>query len=238
MRIDLPRRRRRASLSLEAIMLIPVVMIVILTSRYIAEGMLTRQEVAVYTRASTMSAATSSLPRILSCTADRSEIDARPGVLQTVGADLHLPPGRTRPATRATLLRGAPDGARPSLGILRDIDRNQRITDVKGTAPEASFWTNPSFLTQQGAVTSRQVYLMPEMKLLRSPDAALFERPRPGHLAGTEPARHRPALPARVPGGEAIHGPYPAPRRPGVARSPLPGRRLRRSRLPQLYPHA
>jgi hypothetical protein len=164
MRIDLPRRRRRASLSLEAIMLIPVVMIVILTSRYIAEGMLTRQEVAVFTRASTVSAATSSLPRIVSCNADRTDFDARPAVLRTVGADCTSHPAERGLRRERPFFEALEDGARPSLGILRDVARSPRLTDVKGTGTGTFLMDDPSFLQRSGTVTSRQTYLMPEMR--------------------------------------------------------------------------
>lgn len=163
MRIDLF-RRRRGSLSLEAVMLIPVAMIVILTSRYIAEGMLTRQDVAVYTRASTMNAATSSLPRLLACTGDRSQIGQKPGVAQTVGATCASRSAERGLRQERPFFDALREGARPSPRILRDIDRNQRITDVQGNGTGSFLLQKPQFLTQQGAVTSRQVYLTPEMK--------------------------------------------------------------------------
>ena len=163
MRID-RFRRRRGSLSLEAIMMIPVAMIVLLTARYIAEGMLTRQEVAVYTRSSTINAATSSLPRVLSCTADQSDIGRKPGVTQTVSATCSSHPAEGGLRRERPFFAALREGARPSPRILRDIDRNQRITDVRGSGTGSFLLEKPDFLTQQGAVTSQRVHLTPEMR--------------------------------------------------------------------------
>jgi hypothetical protein len=165
MRISrLLRRRRRGSLSLEAVMLIPVAMIVLLTSRYIAEGMVTRQEVAVYTRASTMNAATSALTRLVSCTADRSDIGQKSGITQTIAATCASHPAERGLRRERAFFDALREGARPSPRILRDILRNQRIVDVRGTGTGSFVMAKPDFLTQSGAVTSRQVYITPEMR--------------------------------------------------------------------------
>jgi hypothetical protein len=164
MRIDRLLRRRRGALSLEAVMLIPVAMIVLLTARYIAEGMVTRQEVAVYTRASTMNAATSALPRLVSCTADRSDIGQKPGVTQTVSATCASYPAERGLRRERGFFDALREGARPSPRILQDILRNQRIEDVRGDGTGSFLMTKPDFLTQSGAVTSRQVYITPEMR--------------------------------------------------------------------------
>lgn len=163
MRIDLT-LRRRGSLSLEAVMLIPVAIIIILASRYIVEGMLTRQEVAVFARASTVSAASSTLPRFMSCDADRSKFGAKAGISQTasVTCSNHRAEGglkQERPFFDA--LR---DGARPWPQILRDVDQRKTIQDVKGSGDGSFLMTKPAFLQKEGAVMSKQAYLTPEMK--------------------------------------------------------------------------
>ena len=163
MRIKLD-RRRRGSLSLEAVMLVPAAVIVILIARYIAEGMLTRQEVAIFTRASTVSAATSALPRLISCDADRSKFGAKAGIRQSAGVTCsnHRAEGglrRERPFFDA--LR---DGARAWPRILRDVDQRRPVQDVKGAGTGTFLMEQPAFLQKQGAVTSKQSYLTPEMK--------------------------------------------------------------------------
>lgn len=161
MRIDLS-RRRRASLSLEAVMIVPFAIVVMLTARYIVEGMLTRQEVAVFTRASTVSAATSTLPRTVSCDADRTPFSRKSGV--TASASVTCSNYRAEQGLRREkpFFRALRDGARAWPEILRDVDRKEPVNDVMGSGRGSFLLSQPDFLQKEGAVTSKQAYLTPE----------------------------------------------------------------------------
>lgn len=163
MRIDLT-RRRRGSLSLEAVLIVPFAIIVMLTARYVVEGMLTRQQVAVFTRASAVGAASSTLPRLVSCTADRTPFGAKSGVsasatVTCAGYRAEQGLSREKPFFRA--LR---DGARAWPQILRDVDRKEPVNDVKGDGSGTFLLSKPSFLQKEGAVTLSQTYISPEPK--------------------------------------------------------------------------
>lgn len=87
------RRNRRGSLALEAIMVIPVMIVMILLTKFILEAMLTRHETAVYTRGSLVRAAemtgTSQGSRILlngKCRHDKSDISKRHGIVRQVNS--------------------------------------------------------------------------------------------------------------------------------------------------------
>ncbi|WP_347313413.1 hypothetical protein [Defluviimonas sp. SAOS-178_SWC] len=161
MRIDLI-RRRRGSLSLEAVMIVPFAIVVMLTARYIVEGMLTRQEVAVFTRASTVSAASSTLPRIVACDADRTPFGAKPGVSASASVSCSSYRAEQGLKREKPFFRALRDGARPWPQILRDVDRKEPVNDVKGSGSGRFLLSQPDFLRKQGAVTSRQTYLTPE----------------------------------------------------------------------------
>ena len=145
-------------------MAMPVALVVILTTRYIAEGMLTPQEVAVYTRSSTISAAAATGVSVGSCTADRTAIAAKSGISQTVDATCARYRAEKGLSREKPFFRALKDGARPWPRIIRDVEIKRPIQDVKGSGTGTFLMDKPDFLVSQGAVTSRQAFLIPEMK--------------------------------------------------------------------------
>ena len=145
-------------------MAMPVALVIILATRYIAEGMLTRQEVAVYTRSSTISAAAATGVSVGSCTADRTAIAAKSGISQTVDATCARYRAEKGLSREKPFFRALKDGARPWPRIIRDVEIKRPIQDVKGSGTGTFLMDKPDFLTAQGAVTSKQAFLIPEMK--------------------------------------------------------------------------
>ncbi len=81
MRIDLT-RRRKGEIGMEALMILPVTIILVLLSRLIMEGMLVRQEVAVFTRSGTAAAAEAESTLPIYCLGDLAPFSERPAVNQ------------------------------------------------------------------------------------------------------------------------------------------------------------
>lgn len=145
-------------------MVLPVAILVILTARYIAEGMLTRQEIGVHTRAATVNAASSRLPQSLSCTADRTGFNRKPGVRQTASvrcSDYRAEQGLRR---EKPFFRALRDGARAWPEMADTVTPRERISDVAGDGTGTFLLEKPDFLKAQGAVTSRQAFLIPQAK--------------------------------------------------------------------------
>ena len=180
MRIDLLGRRRRGSLAMEGLMILPVVMVAILLGRYVLEGAMTRQEVGVYTRGSTASAAAAETFGPADCMFDRTPFGEREGV------DLTTEVACTNRNSEAGL-RSAPgfwdaleDGARPfgrHGDLLRDVHPGGPPADVAGRGQGSMQFLRPDFLAMQSGAATQAAHLRPGPELYTHRAAPL----RAGH---------------------------------------------------------
>ena len=154
-------KRRRGSLSMEAVMLLPVALVMILLSRFVLEAMMNRQEVAVLVRGATATAAAADSPLPLYCDFDRAPF-AQPGsVTQSPttecarrGAEQGL---RSEPRFWEALRQGASPWSR----ILRDVDQTGAVMDMTGTGSATMAFTRPEFLRIQSPGASHSSYVAP-----------------------------------------------------------------------------
>jgi len=177
MRIDLIRRplkRRRGEIGMEAMLILPAAIVVILLARLIMEGMLIRQEVSVYTRAATASAAQaeSALPQY--CTADHDAFAARPASVTQTGTVFC----RNRDAeqgltTQRPFWDAVRQGAQPWRRILRDIEVDEEVKDMQGDGTGTTAFTGPAFLAQVGVMSTSAAALYPQQYLWTHEDEPL-----------------------------------------------------------------
>jgi len=164
MRIDL-QRRRRGEIGMEAMLILPVAVIVILLARLILEGMLVRQEVAVYTRSGTASAAAAESTLPLYCTSDRAPFSERPAVSQTALVLCREREAEQGLTTQPEFWRAIRDGAQPFRRILRDVDQTDAVMDMAGDGRGTTVFTGPSFLAQIPLMTTGSTALFPQQSL-------------------------------------------------------------------------
>lgn len=172
MRIDLF-RRRRGSLGMEAMMILPAAIVVILLARLILEGMLVRQEVAVFTRSATATAAQAESTLPIHCTADRDPFSERPAVTQNALIACRERPAEGGLQTQRTFWEAIRNGANPWSRILRDIDVDEDLNDMQGDGRGASAFTSPAFLSGIGIMTTSGTALFPEGELWTHEDEPL-----------------------------------------------------------------
>lgn len=169
MRINLF-KRRRGSLGMEAVAIVPFAVIMILMSRFILEAMLTRQEVAVYTRGSTVSAAHSDKPADMSCEFDETPFSSRTNVSQTASVDCAERDGERGLQSAPEFFEAMRNGARPWPGILRDVDRKEPIMDMKGDGDGSMTFDRPDFLSTRGGQGSTNSFMSPQDELFDHSD--------------------------------------------------------------------
>lgn len=164
MRIDLF-RRRKGSLGLEAVAIVPFAIMMILLSRFILEAMLTRHEVAIYTRGSTASAAAAKSTSPASCGFDKTAFTSRPGVTQSATISCKMQDGEAGLRKERPYFEALRDGASPWPEILRDVDKGDPINDILGNGNGNMAFDRPAFLEKRGSEESKQVYLLPQDEL-------------------------------------------------------------------------
>lgn len=164
MRINLF-HRRRGSLGLEAVAIIPFAIMMILLSRFILEAMLTRHEVAVYTRGSTSSAAASKSTSPLDCTFDTTAFGARAGVTQSASVSCTTRDGERGLSSEQPFFDALRDGASAWTEILRDVDNGDPINDILGQGEGSMAFERPDFLSNRGTQGTEKAYLVPQDEL-------------------------------------------------------------------------
>ena len=158
------RTDRRGSVHMEAVMVIPIVLVMILLGRYIYEGSINRQETAVFARGATVAAA-AARSTFLACDFERGQfID-----LTEVGQAAQV--GCRRQNAERGLSRERPiwdeveDGAAAWRTILRDVKPSRSPSVIVGTAQVDLTITNSNMLAGQDTPQGRQSYLAPERTL-------------------------------------------------------------------------
>lgn len=165
MRID-PFQRRRGSLSVEAVMVIPVALVVILLARYVHEGMLTRHEIGVYTRGAAINHAIYGGPSLATCQHDSDGLtDGAAGVNRTGGADCNKVNGENGLRSSSRIFRALDDGASGWPAMARQISRNVRIYDIAAEGSGSMRFDQPPFFAQATPGQTTAKYIEPEDEL-------------------------------------------------------------------------
>ncbi|MXQ09734.1 hypothetical protein GQ651_17955 [Alphaproteobacteria bacterium GH1-50] len=155
------RTDRRGSVSVEALMALPVAIVMILLAQFILEASLSRQETAVFAREATVSRALDVRWRPTGCSFDGDDLTDRIDVGQTATARCALRDAEARLGNQKAVWKALDDGASSWRGILRDVKPRRGPRDVVGTVAGSVSSTGPQFLRQQSAVPSRQSYVAP-----------------------------------------------------------------------------
>ncbi len=156
-------------------MVLPIAIILILLARFILEGSLNRQEVAVFARGSANTAASLGATNPFACTFDRQDFTGRADVGQIEAVrcsrrDAERGLSRERPIWDA-----AERAADPWPEILRDVRPRSGPRDIVATADARVTFDRPGFLEQQGPTASEQSYLAPEAVLWAHSEERLDE---------------------------------------------------------------
>ena len=161
MRID-PFRRRRGEIGMEAMLILPVAIIVILLARLILEAMLVRQEVAVFTRSGTAAAAVAESTLPIHCTSDRAPFTERPAVTQTGQVGCQEREAEQGLTTQREFWPALRNGAQPFPRILRDVYQDDAVMDMQGDGDGTTAFTRPEFLARIATMTTDDRALFPQ----------------------------------------------------------------------------
>lgn len=154
-------------------MVLPAAIIVILLARLIMEGMLVRQEVAVFTRSGTASAAQAESTLPTHCTADRAPFGERPAVTQNALLACRERAAEGGLRTEPAFWDAIRDGARRWPRILRDIEIEENLNDMQGDGRGTTAFTSPSFLSGIGIMTTSGAALFPQGEVWTHADEPL-----------------------------------------------------------------
>ncbi len=175
MRIRL--RSRRGSIGLEAVMIVPVAVMMILVARFVSEAMVSRQETAVYIRAATVNAAAvaggytgglATAQMVRNCRSDRAPFSDQADVSQGQFAYCLWRNAEEGVTERNRFWRRVEEGARPWPDIIRDYkpanpSRSER--DVTGRIQSTMQFQRPDFLQRQGGTAVQHQYLVPTTRV-------------------------------------------------------------------------
>ena len=156
------RIRRRGSVTIEGLMVLPVALVVILLGRLVLEASLHRQETAVYARGAATNAAV--VARTSACDFDDEVFQGRASVEQTGSASC------TRRDAERGLSREEPiwdaleEAANPWDEILRDVRPRSGPRDMIATADFSLTMTAPQFLSDQAPTAARDRHIAPERR--------------------------------------------------------------------------
>lgn len=170
MRIDRLQRRRSGSVALEAIMVVPVVIILVMLGRFILEGMLARHEFAIHSRNTAARAALlvsedmGAFELGAGCLLNPSEAGPRAAVTRTISATCawrNAEEGLRENDRIFTVLDHAAQTASALFlhDDLRRIPAWNEVRDVESTGIGAMQFEHPPFLVNQGGTAHEQVQL-------------------------------------------------------------------------------
>ena len=149
-------RTRRGSVTIEALMVLPVAIVMILLARVVLEASLNRQEVAVFARGSAVTAALSEDPRRQTCDFERSHFDGRASVDQTESVTCSNPDSETHLSREERMWDAVEAGAEPWPEILRDVRPQSSPRDVTANALADMTLTSPAYLSDQDPTQAQQ----------------------------------------------------------------------------------
>lgn len=154
------RINRRGSVNMEALMVIPIAVVVILLGRFVLEASLNRQETAVFARGSTIAAANARMP-FLSCDFEREQFSDHVEVGQNARVRCNRQSAERGLSDEQPIWDEVEDAAAPWDEILRDVKPRRGPRDIVATAEVSLSLTRPAFLAQQ-TPDARQQYIAPE----------------------------------------------------------------------------
>jgi hypothetical protein len=172
MRIDL-QKRRRGEIGIEAMLILPVAIVIVLLSRFILEGMLVRQEVGVYTRSGTAAAAQAESRLPIYCTSDRDPFSARPAVDQTALMLCLERAAEGGLTSQPEFWPAVRQGSDPYPRMMRDVYQDDRVMDMAGDGFGTSTFARPRFLADAGMVNTSAAALFPQQTLWTHEDEPL-----------------------------------------------------------------
>ncbi len=148
MRIDLD-KRRRGSLGMEALMILPFAIIMILLGRFIFESAMTRHEVAVHVRGSAVAAAAAET--IVNCRHESSFIE-RNDVEKSKLVGCLPRDGERGLQQEKKIMRAMEDSASAWRQIMRDIRGEGPFNDYRSAGAGSTAFKDPEFLENKGTV--------------------------------------------------------------------------------------
>lgn len=158
------RTDRRGSVHMEAVMVIPIVLIMILLGRYIYEGSINRQETAVFARGATVAAA-AARSTFLACDFEREQFTDLAEVGQAARVRCRRQNAERGLSREQPMWDEVEDGAAAWRAILRDVKPSRSPNDIVGTASVDLTITNSDMLERQNNSQARQSYIAPERTL-------------------------------------------------------------------------
>ena len=176
-------RRRRGSLGLETLLVLPVAVVIILLARFILDSMLTRHDVAVYTRGGVVTAAALDRTDPVTCNQFGRTLDDREGVDRTAVASCADREAEGGLSSQQPFFRALRDGASAWPDILRDIDPRRAEQDIRASAIGTVTFTRPPFSETGTPEATRDVQLRPrqdfwdhdEARLANGHDAVVWQ---------------------------------------------------------------
>ncbi len=155
------RTNRRGSVTIEALMVLPIAVTMILLGRFVLEASLNRQEAAVFTRGSAIAAA-AARSTFLSCDFERDQFGEFATVDQAATVRCRRQDSERGLSAEQPMWDEVEDGAAPWVDILRDVKPRRSPNDIIATASVSLSLERPAFLEQQAAVQAGQSYIAPE----------------------------------------------------------------------------
>ncbi len=150
--------RRRGSLSLESAMIIPVALVMILLGRFILEASLARQEVAVFTRVGTHTAAAVKSTST-GCVSDMSAFSGRTDVSQTATISCSHRDAERGLSAERPFWDAVERGAAPWRAILRDVKHNGPVYDITGDGTGTTDLSGSAFLQRRQTIDSDYAFI-------------------------------------------------------------------------------
>jgi hypothetical protein len=158
------RTDRRGSVHMEAVMVIPIVLVMILLGRYIYEASINRQETAIFARGATVAAA-AARSTFIACDFERDQFIDLTEVGQAAQVRCRRQNAESGLSRERPIWDEVEDGAAAWRTILRDVKPSRSPSDIVGTADVTLTITNSNLLAEQDDLQSRQRYLAPERTL-------------------------------------------------------------------------
>jgi hypothetical protein len=155
-------KRRRGSLSVESVMLIPIAVVIILLTRMLLEASLARQEIAVYARSGTHSAAALTTTSVIGCSSDLTAFAGRQNVTQVPSLNCQQRDAERGLQQERPFWDAVESGASSWRTILRDVKPSGTLQDMQGDGSGTLNLYGPAFLQQQKTVNSANAHLAPQ----------------------------------------------------------------------------
>ena len=163
MRIDIF-RRRNGSLALEGLFTLPFVAVLILLTRFLFEGAMTRHEVSVHTRGSAVAAAAADSILPLFCRHDSSFIE-RDGVNKSFFVFCLTRDGEEGLDQEQGLIEALREGAEDWPELISSFEDEGPFNDYRAFGNGSTSFDSPPFLAQQGVIGNDSEYLSPSLEV-------------------------------------------------------------------------